>query len=133
VIPYIGIASPIGKRVLIAWDGSRESARALHDSLPLIENAETVEIVTLDADSETSDRAGNARMHLVRHGIDAELLALPAGDLEVEQALLARCSDRAIDLMVMGAYGHSRLREMIMGGATRDVLKQMTIPVLMSH
>jgi nucleotide-binding universal stress UspA family protein len=133
VIPYIGIGSTIGKRVLIAWDGSRESARALNDSLALIANAESVEIVTLDADSENRDIAGDARRHLVRHGIDAELLELPSGDLEVEQALLARCSDRSIDLLVMGAYGHSRLREKILGGATRDILKEMTIPVLMSH
>lgn len=133
IIPYIGIASIIGQRVLIAWDGSRESARAMNDALALIEGAQSVEIVTLDADPEKREMADNARLQLVRHGIDADLLELPSGDLEIEQALLAMCSDHSIDLMVMGAYGHSRLREMILGGATRDVLKEMTVPVLMSH
>lgn len=137
VTPHAGKYTTIGRRVLIAWDGSRESTRAVADALPLLRKADAVTILTIDEDSEqdtgTLPAAEPLARHLSRHGVHAELIAQksdgkPAGDL-----LLAQAADRSIDLLVMGCYGHSRFRELILGGATETMLDSMTVPVLFSH
>lgn len=133
VMPYIGTNHRIGKRVIIAWDGSRPSARALNDGMPLLSQADAIEIVVIDSDDDDHHYASEARMHLQRHDITADIKTLQSDDLSVEDALLSYASDYGAGLLIMGAYGHSRLKEMILGGTTKGVLRQMTLPVLMSH
>jgi nucleotide-binding universal stress UspA family protein len=137
IIPYIGLTNLPGKRVLVAWNGSREAARAIHDALPFLVNAQTVSIVTLTPSAEPASEhapSGEAlRTHLARHGVSATTDTLPVTDIEVGEALLSRAADENMDLLVMGAYGHSRLREIILGGTTQHLLKHMTVPVLLSH
>lgn len=137
VVPYIGAQGLPGKRVLVAWNASRESARAVNDALPLMAGAEHVTVIVADVgggETESADAPGaDICLHLARHGIDAEAQHIRANDIDVGDMLLSRASDLGVDLIVMGAYGHSRLRELMLGGVTRDLLQHMTVPVLMSH
>jgi nucleotide-binding universal stress UspA family protein len=137
IIPYIGLTKLPGKRVLVAWNASREAARAVHDALPFLVSAQTVSIITLNSSVEKASEYESAidklRTHLARHGISATTDKLPVNDIEVGEALLSRAADENMDLIVMGAYGHSRLREIILGGTTQHLLKHMTVPVLLSH
>ena len=137
VIPYIGASHTPGERILIAWSASREVVRAVNDALPFLARGHAVSVVTIHPPAgitpeETVSSAALCQ-HLARHGITATSAALPASDLEVGDVLLSRAADEGADLMVMGAYGHSRLREIVLGGATRHLLQHMTVPVLMSH
>ena len=133
VVPYVAAAGPIGERVLVAWNGSREATRAAHDALPFLARAKSVLLAGIDLDER--QRAGAERMaaHLARHGVKAEVRRLVAGSLGVGDVLLNAISDEGADLVVMGAYGHSRMRELVLGGATRTLFRQMTVPVLLSH
>lgn len=135
--PYAGEFSMIGRRVLVAWDGTREAARALHDSLPLIAKAEAVTVMTVLArEAEVEDGAaglGRVMRHLERHGIAAKPEEPVRGEVPTADLLLSRASDLEVDLIVAGAYHHSQLREAIIGGVSRDLLDRMTVPVLMSH
>ncbi len=137
VIPYIGSSQPPGGRILIAWSASREAARAVNDALPFLVRAYAVSVVTIypPAGISLEETVSSAALcqHLARHGITATSAALPASDLEVGDVLLSRAADESADLIVMGAYGHSRLREIVLGGATHHLLQHMTVPVLMSH
>lgn len=136
-IPYVGPGPTIGEHVLVAWDASREATRALNDALPLLERAKTVSVVAVNA----SDRPGrhgsvpgaDIALHLARHGIKAQAESLEASEIGVGDALLSRLTDKGADLLVMGAYGHSRFREVLLGGVTRQILRSMTVPVLLSH
>jgi nucleotide-binding universal stress UspA family protein len=132
VVPYIDVRTPVGKNVLVCWNGSRESARAATDALPLLKTAEKVTVLGFTADHEdagTADVAG----WLSGHGIKARAEEEPRGDLDVGEAILSRVADLDIDLLVMGVYGHARVREMVLGGVSRTVLQSMTVPVLMAH
>lgn len=136
-VPYIGPRPGLGDRVLVAWDGGREAARAVNDALPLLRRARKVLVVVVNA-ADRPDRHGDVAgadiaLHLSRHGVVTEVTTLVAQDLEVGDMLLSRVSDEGADLMVMGAYGHPRLRESLFGGVTRTILRTMTVPVLMSH
>lgn len=132
-IPFIGAREPIGRHVLIAWNGSREAARAVSDAMGLLQEAEEVRIVSV-SEAGRRDTVGNdLARHLARHGIAAEVDAMSPSGLEIGQLLLNCVMERGSDLLVMGAYGHTRWREAILGGATRTLLRQMTVPVLMSH
>ena len=135
VVPYIGAGKEIGKRVLIAWDGGREAARAVNDALPLLEKAESVAVLVINPSrgGHGEQPGADIALHLARHGITVEAQHIEVRDLSTGNALLSRLTDESIDLLVMGAYGHSRLREMVLGGVTREVFQQMTVPVLMSH
>lgn len=137
IIPYIGVTRAIGKRVLVAWNASREAVRAISDALPLLKRADQVSVVAVNPQSGPRAHGDVACadmcLHLARHGVKAEAQELRADDIEVGDILLSRAADAGVDLIVMGAYGHSRLREIILGGATKQLLKQMTVPVLMSH
>lgn len=135
VVPYIGAGETIGKRALIAWDGGREAARAVNDALPLLEKAESVAVLVINPSQggHGAQPGADIALHLARHGITVEAQHIEVRDLSTGNALLSRLADEAIDLLVMGAYGHSRLREMVLGGVTREVFQQMTVPVLMSH
>jgi nucleotide-binding universal stress UspA family protein len=119
--------------VLVAWRGARESARALHDALPLLVRAEHVMLFTAADGMEGDDSAADVLRHLLDHRVKAELRQATLGDLDAGTVILNAVSDSGADLLVMGAYGHSRLRELVFGGATRTVLRAMTAPTLISH
>jgi nucleotide-binding universal stress UspA family protein len=138
IIPNAGKFPTIGSRVLVAWNGSRESVRAVFDALPLLTRAKSVVLLTVaktriaDEDLDTVPAADIATA-LSRHGVKCELQRSVAAGIEIEEELLSRAADASADLIVMGCYGHSRLRELVMGGASRGVLSHMTAPVLMAH
>lgn len=131
VVPYTSAMETIGRRVLVAWNGSREATRAVNDALPVLAAADAVTVLTLGSDADTA--AEDLCVHLTRHGVKAEATHLPAGRMDAGELILSRAADLGIDLMVMGAYGHSRFREMVLGGVTRTIFEEMTVPVLMSH
>jgi nucleotide-binding universal stress UspA family protein len=132
-VPHSGSFATLGRRVLVAWRGTRESARALHDAQPLLRRAEYVALFTAADGTEGDSHAPDALQHLLDHGVKAERRRTVLGDLDAGTAILNAVSDGAADLLVMGAYGHSRLRELVFGGATRTVLRSMTVPTLISH
>ena len=139
-VPDSGAPSSIGDRVMLAWNNTRESTRALHDALPYLRAADKVIVHTVGAVDTATDTGNdftrpllNVETYLEQHDVDAELSQTPHLDLDIPQELLARLSDNGCDLLVMGAYGHSRLHEFVFGGTTRQILKHMTVPVLMSH
>ncbi|MFI4994818.1 MAG: universal stress protein [Hyphomicrobiales bacterium] len=134
VVPYIQTRPASFKSVLVAWDGSVPAARALGDALPLLARADRVELLRVDGKTlKHHDEHGLAvTRHLARHGIDATYKrTTSAGDFG--NTLLSHAADTGADFLVMGAYGHSRLREAVFGGTTRTLLESMTIPVLMSR
>jgi nucleotide-binding universal stress UspA family protein len=137
VLPYYtDTFATIGQRVLIAWDAGREAARAARDALPFLVRAKETYALSVRAKSgaggELAPSADLAK-YLAHHGVRVEASETVGGDIGVGDALLARISDYGADLVVMGAYGHSRLRELVLGGATQTLLSHMTAPVLMSH
>ncbi len=137
VVPYIGAGPPFDGHVLVAWNGSRESARAVNDALPVLKLASLVEVVTIDPKAtELADAplpGADLCLHLARHGINAEAKVIPGSDVDAGNMLLSHAADVGANLIVMGAYGHSRLRELVLGGMTLHLLRHMTVPVLMSH
>jgi nucleotide-binding universal stress UspA family protein len=135
VIPYIGAGKSLGKKVMIAWDAGREAARAVADAMPLLQRAESVSVLAINPrrGDHGPQPGADISLHLARHGLKVEAQSLEAEDLSVAEALLSRMADEDVDLLVMGAYGHSRLRELVLGGVTREIFHQMTVPVLMSH
>ncbi len=137
-LPYAWEAKPIGRRVIIGWDGERESARAISDALPMLRNAEWVRVVVIGGQHGPSDQHGDMpgsdiAAHLARHGVNVEAASQATSDIPVADALLSAAADHSADLLVMGAYGRSRFREMVLGGTTRRILSEMTLPVLLSH
>jgi nucleotide-binding universal stress UspA family protein len=138
VMPSSGTFADCGKQVLIAWDGSREATRALHDAMPFLSDAANVILLTVNADRDepTGQRIPGAdiALTLARHGVKVEVREVNADRCTpVGEVLLSQAADRGCDLVVMGAYAHARLRELVMGGATRTLLRSMTVPVLFSH
>ncbi|MEL7465249.1 MAG: universal stress protein [Pseudomonadota bacterium] len=129
-------AKPIGKRILVAWNGSMEAARALRAALPLMKEAETVEAVIIDPDESRSgaaDPGAALGAMLSRHRINAEIALLPQTEATVAETLRVRADETDADMIVMGAYGHSRMRERFLGGATRDMLKTADRPILFAR
>ena len=137
VVPYAGAFAAVGRRVLVAWDGTREASRALHDAFPLIRHAEAATVLTVrDHEGDfASDAPSVTRIvkHLGHHGVTAHPEQALRGDLPIAELLLSRASDLDADLIVSGAYHHSQLREALVGGVSRALLDHMTVPVLMSH
>ncbi len=137
VIPYIGALTPPGRNVIIAWNASREATRSISDAMPILERADRVVVLAVNPDKAGSDHGevpgADISLHLARHGVRAEAAQTVTGDVSVSDSILSYVYDIGMDLLVMGAYGHSRTREWIVGGVTRDILRRMTIPVLMSH
>jgi len=137
VVPYAGNFEVIGRRVLIGWNATREAARAVNDAMPLLEGAEVVTVLTIDPREGPHGHGelpgADISLHLARHGVKAEIERTASADLPVGEVILSRAADLGADLLVMGAYGHSRARELLLGGATRSLLRSMTLPVLMSH
>ncbi|WP_250456074.1 universal stress protein [Caballeronia sp. ATUFL_M2_KS44] len=138
LLPYTGFFPSMANHPMIAWDGSREATRAVHDALPLLKTAERVSIVTIDT---TQGEARDERIAgadiaacIARHGVKAEVSSSAIADeTSVGELLLSRATDLGADLVVMGGYGHARWQELVLGGATRTFLASMTVPVLMSH
>jgi nucleotide-binding universal stress UspA family protein len=135
VVPYIQRAAMTLDRVLVGWDGSRTAARAIGDAMPLLGRAKAVEIVIVATDRAKSDEITGAAIarHLARHGLSVDVKRIVASDTDVTNTILSHAADSSTDFIVMGGYGHSRLREWVLGGATRGILQSMTVPVLMSH
>jgi nucleotide-binding universal stress UspA family protein len=134
VVPYIQTRGITLERVLACWDGSRTAARAIGDAMPFLERAKAVEVVIVAEERKSEEMTGaNMSAHLSRHGVAASVKRIAKGDISIQDALLSYAADSGADLMVMGGYGHSRLREFILGGVTRGILESMTVPVLMSH
>ena len=136
IVPYAGAFETVGKRILIAWDGTREATRALHDALPLFTDPEaTVVFVGSHERDLEQHRAGLHRVvhHLHHHGVAARPEETLRGGLAVSDILLSRAADLGADLIVSGGYHHSQLREALLGGVSRELLEHMTVPVLMSH
>ncbi|MFZ1102804.1 MAG: universal stress protein [Hyphomicrobiaceae bacterium] len=136
IVPNEGVCSGIGSSVVVAWNGRREATRAAFDALPLLQQAKEVKVLVVDppAEGDPSEAlpAADLCTALARHGITCEAVAA-ASDGNVGATLLSRAIEYRADLLVMGCYGHSRLSELVFGGATRHILRHMTIPVLMSH
>ena len=137
VTPRSGEAEDPGKRITVAWDASREAMRAVSDALPFLVGAETIQVLTVNAESGLAghgeDPGADAALFLSRHGCPVEARAIHAADGDVGDAILSSLTDFGADLLVMGAYGHWRLRELVLGGVTQKVLKEMPLPVLLAH
>jgi len=137
VVPYAGTFKTVGQRVLVAWNAGREATRAVNDALPLLEGASKVTVLVVNPRPGLHGHGeipgSDIALHLARHGVPAEASALKSDDVEIGALLLSQAADLDADLIVMGAYGHSRLRELVLGGASREILRSMTVPVLMSH
>jgi nucleotide-binding universal stress UspA family protein len=138
LIPYAGEFPSIGSRIMIAWDGSREAIRAVHDALPFLKRADEVMVVTVNEQSRrflTSDTPGaDVAAMLARHAVKVTLSDVDGShDVPIGDALLSSAPDLNADLLVIGAYGHARWQELVLGGATRTMLNTSTLPVLMSH
>jgi len=134
IVPYIQEQRFEARRIMICWDGKRAAARAVLDAMPLLSQAEAVEIIAINEDSDASDATAAAlASHLGRKGIVARAERLTAERGEIPDTILSAAADRRAELIVMGGYGHSRLREFVLGGATRGIMQTMTMPVLMSH
>lgn len=135
VVPYIQTDEIKLGHVLVCWDGSRSAARAAADSLPFLVRSKKVEIVMVaGGDGKPDELPGTGLAeHLARHDLNVEIKRLIATDMDVSDVILSYAADCGADFIVMGGYGHSRLREFILGGATRGMLQSMTVPVLMAH
>ncbi len=133
VVPYAGTYPALGKTIMIAWNGSKEATRAVHDAMPLLQAAKKVIIFGINPGMAEQASAEALVKHLARYDVVAELRHTTADGIEAGEALLSALSDYGVDLLVMGAYGHSRLREMVFGGVTETVLRSMTAPALLSN
>jgi nucleotide-binding universal stress UspA family protein len=136
LVPYAGHFAAVGSRVLVAWNASREAARAVTDALPLLQRAKSVEVVAFEPQRSGADHGAepgaDIALYLARHGVKVAAARQQAG-IDVGSQILSRAADSDADLIVMGAYGHSRGRELVLGGATRSLFQAMTVPVLMAH
>jgi nucleotide-binding universal stress UspA family protein len=137
IVPYTGEFKTLGDNVLVCWNAGREAARAVTDALPFLQGAKRVTVLSI-VDKAPAGALGDVpgadiALYLARHGVKAEAARTVAADVDVGDEILSRAFDYGADLIVMGAYGHSRAREIVLGGATRSILRSMTVPVLMSH
>lgn len=138
VLPFAGPSTVApGNRVLVGWNASREAARAMHDALPFLRKAASVEVVVFDTPEDVDLKHGEVPgadigLWLARHGVKVDVKYLPA-KVAAGEALLSHAFDIGADMIVAGGYGHSRLRESILGGVTRTLMRSAPVPVLLSH
>jgi nucleotide-binding universal stress UspA family protein len=136
-VPYIGPSGTLGKRILLAWNATREAARAATDALPFLKAADEVCVVVINPGGASHGHVPGADigLYLARHGVHAKVEVIEGADIlhDAGNLLLSRAADLSSDLIVMGAYGHSRFSELVLGGVTRTMFESMTVPVLMSH
>jgi len=133
IIPHSGTLDHIGKRILVAWDGEKEAVRAVNDAMPFLKAAEAVEVVNINRSDDPGIPCAEIAAHLARHDIMVEAGNAHTKSRHTGEAILYLAQNFGADLIVMGAYGHSRLRELVIGGATKHVLEKTTVPVLISH
>lgn len=137
VVPYVGRHRMIGRRVLIGWKPVREASRAVHDALPLLGDAEAVTVLAIDPerdnDGRSEQQAADMARHLARHGLPVTAQETISDGLDAATILLNYSADLSSDLIVIGGYGHPRMREIVLGGVTRHLLRHAPVPVLMSH
>ncbi len=137
IVPYAGSFSSVGEHVLVAWNASREAARAVNDALPLLRRAKKVTVLAVNprqgVDGHGEVPAADIALHLARHGVTAEAAHTVAKGIADGEALLSYAADIGADMIVAGGYGHSRAREMVFGGVTRTLIQEMTVPVFLSH
>ncbi|MDX1432707.1 MAG: universal stress protein [Gammaproteobacteria bacterium] len=137
VVPHGGAGKTIGDVVLVAWNAKREAVRAVSDAMPILERASRVVVLTVNARAEDPDNEGipaaDICLHLARHGIETEAENVFGAPAAVGQLVLEHAARVGADLLVMGAYGHSRLRELVLGGVTAHVLEHAEIPALLGH
>jgi nucleotide-binding universal stress UspA family protein len=135
IVPFIQKDRLKLDHVMVCWDGSRAAARAVADAMPFLTRSGKASIVIADIQStKSADPPGaDIATHLTRHGVNVTIERIPVGKIDVSNAILSYAADTYPDLIVMGGYGHSRLREFILGGTTRGMLASMTKPTLMSH
>ncbi|MCX7141988.1 MAG: universal stress protein [Proteobacteria bacterium] len=135
ILPSIGSFPGMGKRILVAWNPSREATRAVTDAIPFLRMADNVHVMAVNPKAGEHGAVAGADMglYLARHGVHVEVKTDQGAEIDVGNELLSRAADLDVDLIVMGGYGHSRLKEWVLGGATRTILESMTVPVFMSH
>lgn len=137
VLPYAGTPPTQARRILIAWDGSREAARAVNNALPFLSAAQDIRVVSYNGRENPEEFAGepgaDLALYLARHGLNIKVEQRTSPDRDIGGRLLSEAADLDSDLIVMGAYSHSRAYEFVMGGVTRTVLEAMTVPVFMAH
>ena len=135
IVPYIGVAKPPGKTVMLCWNDSREAKHAAVGALPLLAAADKVIVLLIDpkAGRDREEPGADVAVWLARHGVKVTVQRDSAADSDVGGVILSRAADHDIDLIVMGIYGHSRMRERVLGGASRTLLASMTAPLLVAH
>jgi len=135
VVPYIHKSALKLDRVLICWDGSRPATRAIADAMPFLQRSQALDVVIVASGREKTDEIPGVDIgeHLARHGLKVEVKRIVATDIDVPNTILSHAADSGADFIVMGGFGHSRLREFVLGGTTRGILAAMTVPTLMSH
>lgn len=137
MVPYAGRFPTLGQRVLIAWNASAQATRAVNDALPLLAQAKAITVLAVNPRGGERGHGevpgADIALHLARHGLKAEAAHAFADDIDASDVILSRASDLGVNLIVMGAYGRPRLRELVLGGVTRSLFQHMTVPVLMSH
>jgi nucleotide-binding universal stress UspA family protein len=134
LVPYAGRFDRVGETVLVGWNASREATRALHEALPLMAASDSVTLLSAKLRGANDDMPiAELTPHLAKHGLHARTELIEARDADVAEAINAHAATLGADLIVMGAYGHSRLRETILGGTTQAMLRHMTVPTLMAH
>jgi nucleotide-binding universal stress UspA family protein len=135
VVPYITEAPVRTDRVLICWDGGKPAARAVHDAMPFLRKATTIDVLSVNENEGSAGEASSTALiaHLARRDLPARHYRLTADASNIHNAILSLAADNDTDLIVMGGYGHSRLREFILGGTTRGMFESLTVPALISH
>ncbi|MDA3921970.1 MAG: universal stress protein [Salinisphaera sp.] len=137
-VPCVGEGGTLGKRVLVAWNGSREATRAVREALPLLHSAKQVFVLAINPDTRDyrgfgEEPGADIALYLSRHGVNVEVMTTVSGAVSVADTLLSSAADLDVDLICMGAYGHSRLRELALGGVTWTIMREMTVPVLLAQ
>ena len=138
VVPNAGHYGSVGARILVCWNASREATRAVNDAMPFLQAAEKVTVLAVNPHKPSGGDHGDTpsadiALHLARHGVNAEAASTVSAGIEVADTILARASDLGVDMIVSGAYGHSRTREWVFGGVTESLLRNTTVPTLLSH
>jgi nucleotide-binding universal stress UspA family protein len=135
MVPYIHTGALGLDRILICWDGGRPAARAVYDAMPFLKRAKTIDVLAVNEDEDVVGQASSAALvtHLLRHDLAATAHHLTAPPTNIHNTILSFAADIGADMLVMGGYGHSRLREFILGGVTRGIFKSLTLPALISH
>jgi nucleotide-binding universal stress UspA family protein len=134
IVPHIGVTKSPGRTVMLCWNGTREAARAATGALPILKQADKVIILLIDPRNDGDEQPGASMARwLGRHGVKAVVQRDTAAESSVGGVILSRAADQDADLVVMGLYGHSRMREWVLGGASRTLLASMTVPLLVAH